>query len=101
MVHHTVSPECKHPAALTAPEDRVAVGVEEKEGKLPFASTACTKERLWLRWGSRHRVLLSGQRERAEGKKSREQHAIQNIAAENLPPELSSLKTLATFSAKA
>lgn len=34
--HHAVSPECKHPAALRAPEGCAAIEGEEKEGKLQF-----------------------------------------------------------------
>lgn len=59
-----------------------------------FACAAFTKERLWLRWSLRHRVLLSGQTERGDRKKSREQHANQNIPAEIHTPELSSLKNI-------
>lgn len=94
MVRHAVSPECKHPAVLTAPEGHVTIEGDEEEGKLQFfACTAFIKERLWLQWSLRHCVLLSGQTERGDRKKSREQHANQNIPAEILTPELSSLKT--------
>lgn len=37
MVHHAVNPECKYPAALTAPGAHVAIEGEEKEGKQQFS----------------------------------------------------------------
>lgn len=92
MVHHAVSPECEHPAALTAPEGHVAIVGEEKEGKLQFCKYCLYKGKSLAPVGFEALCAVIWS-DGAKEKKSRKQDANRNIPAEILTPELPSLKT--------
>lgn len=92
MAHHAVSPECKYPAALTAPGGCVAIEGRKRKENSSIPSAVCIKERLWYCEVQSIMCCYLVRQRKGRKRKNREQHANHNIPAEILTSGLYSLK---------